>query len=308
MDYYIGPNGELYHGLFGKGKGKPRDDHKYIKREWKNGRWQYTYKQDAKKDVKPIFKRDKVPQTAQIGSIRDKTKMPNFKKSVKAKKEDTNDWLSSTTTISNAVTGEVISETHKRGKIDRAIDKAKDALGKYAEGRKTDWAESKERADKKAEESAKVKGAELNNTDKWGSSTTTISGTSAINSGSGGKIYSWSKTIENRGKFEQYIDTAKEYVKDRLGFDEKAAYDDAKSQKNLTEFRKIVAQNNITTNAKLDNSLADKVILEAARDVAKYDEQLKRDAEQVDSTRKKYAKTIAGKVELMLEELMGRGR
>lgn len=46
MDYYIGPNGELYHGLFDKGK--PRDDHKYIKREWKNGRWQYTYKTDTK--------------------------------------------------------------------------------------------------------------------------------------------------------------------------------------------------------------------------------------------------------------------
>lgn len=25
----------------------PRDDHKYLKREWKNGRWEYTYKTDA---------------------------------------------------------------------------------------------------------------------------------------------------------------------------------------------------------------------------------------------------------------------
>lgn len=41
MEYYIGPNGELYHGLFGKGK--PKENHKYIKREWKNGRWVYYY-------------------------------------------------------------------------------------------------------------------------------------------------------------------------------------------------------------------------------------------------------------------------
>ena len=47
MDYYIGPNGELYHGLFGKGK--PRDDHKYLKREWKKGKWVYTYPAEVKK-------------------------------------------------------------------------------------------------------------------------------------------------------------------------------------------------------------------------------------------------------------------
>ena len=32
---------ELYHAWVKKGQAK--DDHKYIKREWKNGRWQYTY-------------------------------------------------------------------------------------------------------------------------------------------------------------------------------------------------------------------------------------------------------------------------
>ena len=30
------------------GKGEPREDHKYISREWKNGKWVYTYKDDSK--------------------------------------------------------------------------------------------------------------------------------------------------------------------------------------------------------------------------------------------------------------------
>lgn len=41
MDYLIGSDGELYHAWLGKGA--KADEHKYIKREWKNGRWQYTY-------------------------------------------------------------------------------------------------------------------------------------------------------------------------------------------------------------------------------------------------------------------------
>lgn len=37
-EYILTSDGELYHWL---GKGKAAKEHKYIKREWKNGRWQY---------------------------------------------------------------------------------------------------------------------------------------------------------------------------------------------------------------------------------------------------------------------------
>lgn len=45
MPNYI-TNDELYHALFG-GKGKERKNHKYISREWKKNRWQYTYKNES---------------------------------------------------------------------------------------------------------------------------------------------------------------------------------------------------------------------------------------------------------------------
>lgn len=284
MNYYIGPDGELYHALFGKSK--PRDDHKYIKREWKNGRWQYTYKNDSvsgkKSDNKSLSKTAAKPVIKKL--------------SARTNVKDTDDWLSSKTKISNARTGEVIYESRNKGKIERAIDKAKAALGKYTEEYKTDWKESKERADKKAQEKAAKKGASVENTDEFGSHTTTIA------------IGSVKIVTEKRGKLEQYIETAKEYVKDRLGFDEKEAYDSAKSQQRLTELKKAAATADIKTNARLDNPLADKVIVEAAKAVEKYDEQLKRDTERVESAREDYADTIAGKVELWLEWLSGRGR
>lgn len=44
MDYILTPNGELYHAK----RGVEREDHKYVSREWKNGRWNYVY-QTAKK-------------------------------------------------------------------------------------------------------------------------------------------------------------------------------------------------------------------------------------------------------------------
>ena len=50
MDYVITSNGELYH--WSLGKAKPRDDHKYIKREQKNGKWVYTYPKDTKAPAK----------------------------------------------------------------------------------------------------------------------------------------------------------------------------------------------------------------------------------------------------------------
>ena len=289
MDYYITSNGELRHAA--PNRGWEKEDHKYIKREWKNGRWQYTYKQDAKASKKSFQKWE---------GTRDLFKPAEFKtdsRNTRTKTVDTDKWLSSTTTIKNLQGGKVTTTTiNNRGKIDRAIDKAKDALGKYAEERKKDWAESKERADKKAKDDAAKRGVDVKNTDKLGSSVTTIT------------IGNSKFVTENRGKFEQYVETAKEYVKDRLGFDEKEVYDGAKSQELLTGLKKAAAQADIETNAKLDNSLADKSIAEAAKALVKYDEQLKRDAENVEKAEKEYAKTIAGKVDLWLEELMGRRR
>ena len=53
--FYEVSDDELMH--WGIKKGEARDDHKYIKREWKNGRWQYTYPNGANKtnsnNVKP---------------------------------------------------------------------------------------------------------------------------------------------------------------------------------------------------------------------------------------------------------------
>lgn len=48
MDYYITSNGELRHAA--PNRGWEKDDHKYVKREWKNGRWQYTYPNNAKQN------------------------------------------------------------------------------------------------------------------------------------------------------------------------------------------------------------------------------------------------------------------
>ena len=42
-DYILGPDGELYHW------GWKKEDHKYIKRERKNGKWVYTYPEDSSK-------------------------------------------------------------------------------------------------------------------------------------------------------------------------------------------------------------------------------------------------------------------
>lgn len=48
-EYFLTSNGsfinsnELYH--WGIQKGQERPNHKYIKRDWKNGRWVYTYSQ-----------------------------------------------------------------------------------------------------------------------------------------------------------------------------------------------------------------------------------------------------------------------
>ena len=44
-DYILSTDGKLYHA-WGVSKGWKKPDAKYIKREWKNGRWVYTYPED----------------------------------------------------------------------------------------------------------------------------------------------------------------------------------------------------------------------------------------------------------------------
>lgn len=176
--YYMSSNGqirdssgELYHAA--KKSGWQKDDHKYIKREWKNGKWIYTYKNDVKKSTK-----------------------------------------SSAIKVGNKVipVGE---------KIEKIVDK----INKFSSDRKKDWEESKDRATEKAKAEAAKEGATLNDTNKKHSSTTIIETSSSI---AGSDKIGKSKTvIKNRGTREQFIDTAKEYIKDRLGYDEKDTLDEA---------------------------------------------------------------------------------
>lgn len=92
-------------------------------------------------------------------------------------------------------------------------------LEQYSDNVKRDWNESKQRV----ADVAKYSGGKLRDTDKWGSSKTTIG------FGSGTSKVEW----RNRGKRERFIDTAREYVKDRVGFDEKEKLIDAKRQLNF---------------------------------------------------------------------------
>jgi hypothetical protein len=384
MDYYITRDGELRHAA--PNRGWEKDDHKYVKREWKNNRWVYTYPSDTKKNTKAktnfadtvkkvtstareldakkkLENRGKLSLEARSALTRGRNAVNNKpwvskeyleEVAYNSQKNDGSSATSETKKQTNTNSGtkkptasakvskeyqkEVAynsqknqyptddktakSETKKKTnwfdeakkKLDDAgdwvSDKLSDAgdwasdklsvigdgIGEYVEDRKNDWKEAKERGYQKDVEAAAKRGADVRDTDRLSSSQTTIT------------IGNVKFVTENRGKTEQYIDTAKEYIKIRLGFDEKAAYDAAKSQENLTSLKKLAAQANITTNAKLDNSLADKTIVDAAKAVAEYDAQLKRDTAKVDSTREEYSKTIAGKVELMLEWLSGRER
>ena len=152
------PENELMH--WGIKKGEARDDHKYVKREWKNGRWVYTYPEDLK---------------------------------------NTNN---------------------------KTAFSVKDKLKQYAEGVKRDWKESKERGTKKAiEEATKKDGTFIK--DKHGFrelAKTNFTDSDDILSGKTSIMTGTTEIREiRRGKLERLSDTAKEYVKDRLGYDEKDA-------------------------------------------------------------------------------------
>ena len=172
--------GELYHF------GWKKKDAKYIKREWKNGRWVYTYKDDAKND-------------------------------------------------NSRPSG---SDDNVGGKFSKAVDNAKAILGKYVDTtrdkraaakaeRKQDWEESKVRGTKKAKEEATKNDGAFVVGGKGGMRERGDTG--FVDSD---RFFSGKRTIVvgnteintiTRGKLDRFIDTAKEYVKDRLGYDERDA-------------------------------------------------------------------------------------
>lgn len=184
---------ELYH-LFGWKK----EDAKYIDRKWKNGRWVYTYPED-------VTGGNKAGGSSGAGGV---GKQSGYSK-ITTQRKDTSNLTSSTTRIATGSGG--LYETYNRGKIERAIDNAKAALGKFADDRKKDWEESKQRSSENAAKGHKG----LYETDDLFSHLMTVTDTAT------GK----KDTYYERGKIERYVDNAKEYVKDRLGFDEKAAMD-----------------------------------------------------------------------------------
>lgn len=184
-------DGELYHW------GWKKKDAKYISRERKNGKWVYTY-----------------PNENVGGSTGSGKSEPD-----PVKKTDTKSSKSSAIRIGS-----------KTIPISKKTEKIIDKINDFAADRKKDWEESKERGTKKAEaEATKDDGKIIADKDgirkrektsfadsekNWSTTTTTIR--TADN-----EEYRYI----NRGKLDQYIDTAKEYIKDRLGYDEREALD-----------------------------------------------------------------------------------
>jgi hypothetical protein len=92
-------NDELQHAWLKKGQAK--EDHKYIKREWKNGRWVYYYDSDT---------------SAKNSSKYNTTKIYY---------KDSKDLLGSRTTIRSVGDGNSKTVIYNRGKLERAAPAAK---------------------------------------------------------------------------------------------------------------------------------------------------------------------------------------
>lgn len=224
-EYILTSSGELYHYA---AKGEARENHKYISREWKNGRWQYTYAQpkvnnkvtqtnvrDTNKLLSSkttmvvngktveVYNRGKLDRLLDGGKKKIESAVTNT--DVKRETRDTDKLLSSKTTTT---IGGKTTETYNRGKIDQAIDAGKQKRQERAADRKQDWNEAEKRARAKAAEEAASKGQTLVDTDEKSSSNRKISinGELVVNE-------------LRRGTREQYLDTAIEYLKDRFGFD-----------------------------------------------------------------------------------------
>ena len=127
---------ELYHAWFKKGEQK--ENHKYIRREWKNGRWYYYYDSDTSakpKNTKVTFSKSNAwgdsRFTIDTGKIKlvniEKGKLSRAKTAAKKKVYDTrdsntvdgNNILNRKRTIK--VGGQVLSETKVRGKLERSV-------------------------------------------------------------------------------------------------------------------------------------------------------------------------------------------
>jgi hypothetical protein len=203
----IVPSDELYHW------GWKKKDAKYIKREWKNGRWQYTYAADLKADYQ---------KKANAAATYSKQA-----KSARAKNIANEDNLAP-----KDRPGENFSTVKKTSRVfdlERAAKKAENKyyattagkVKKYIDDAKKDWKESKERGTEKAKADAThhsgayVSGRKVektfSDTDNLLSRNTTI------------RFYGTEIRGKHRGKIERYIDTAQEYIKDRLGYDERDA-------------------------------------------------------------------------------------
>ena len=193
-------NGELYHF------GWKKKDAKYIKREWKKGKWVYTYPGDSNGNGN------------NAKATQDKSKEP---KSTAIKVG------SRTIPVSKDVEKIVDKINNVGNKIEEAVENAKAKREANRAERKKDWEESEVRGTKRAkEEATKNDGAfvvggkgGLRERGETGFVDTDelLSGTRTIVVG-GTEI----RTIK-RGKIDRFIDTAKEYIKDRLGYDERDA-------------------------------------------------------------------------------------
>lgn len=113
---------ELTHWL---GKGEAASDHKYTKREWKNGRWQYWYDNSTSTNTaikKPL---------SNIGSTV-KTKQQNLKSNLNAKKETIkNDIKTNATNSFNKATDNAIAKANEASKhVNGLVDKGKEIINK----------------------------------------------------------------------------------------------------------------------------------------------------------------------------------
>lgn len=285
-------NNELYHW-------------KYIKREKKNGKWVYTYDNPkrghdlAGKAFTSRPNRESIAKGSTLVEIgRRNARQTELNEAAGAGapevRRNTDKLFSTIQTIK--LGNETIGKYHNVGKLERAI---------Y--DRKKDWAESKKRAtDKAIEEATKYDGGVVigGNGSKNIRKTFTdtddlLSGTTTI------ETLDTQITQTRRGKIERYVDTAKEYVKDRLGFDEKEVYDKAKINERTASLQKSAA----TVNAKdaynrlndsnssiFEKAIAKKDYKEATDDYLDKDVKYRRAKIKSDKAKDKFYDTPIGKV------------
>lgn len=106
---YDTPVSELYHSAMPKGT--PKADHKYIYREWKNGRWVYHYEDGT--PVKELPRGMNYKTEAQVEIEQKATEAAKAEKMTKEKEK-------------------TARETKNMSKIDQAVDRGKKAMEKIS--------------------------------------------------------------------------------------------------------------------------------------------------------------------------------